>query len=276
MSILVSINIPTYNSARTLDETLYSIVSQTHKDIELIIIDSHSTDATLNIAKEYNAKILQADSLAIARKAGVEASNGKYIFLVDSDQTLDQDTVEKCVAVCENEGFDAVTLFEQSKITKNTLAERVIAYDKWLFHSLHDDDPIHGTAIPRFFKAEYMKKVDFLKNPPITFEHSMIHNEIVRMGAKVKFIESHIYHFETPTFRDVFKKFKRYGYFYLPALKKDVNLVLHHSLPRRAYFTKKAFKNPFLLMGLFYLYFVKGIATISGIICYSIDKVLKK
>ncbi|MFH1642549.1 MAG: hypothetical protein ABIC04_06660, partial [Nanoarchaeota archaeon] len=79
-----------------------------------------------------------------------------------------------------------------------------------------------------------------------------------------------------PTFRDVFKKFKRYGYFYMPALKKDANLVLHHSLPRRAYFTKKAFKHPLLLMGLFYLYFVKGVATVSGIIIYSIHKILRK
>lgn len=276
MSVLVSINIPTYNSGKTLDETLYSIVSQTYKDIEVVIIDSSSTDSTIAIAKEYNAKILQADSLAFARKVGVEASNGKYIFLVDSDQSLDPDTVERCVSVCENEGFDAVTLFEESKVTKNTFAEKVIAYDKWLFHSLHDDDPIHGTAIPRFFKAEHMKKIDFLNNPPITFEHSMIHNEIVKMGAKVKFIDSHIYHYETPTFRAVFKKFKRYGYYYMPALKKDANLVLHHSLPRRSYFTAKAFKKPFLLMSLFYLYFVKGIATVSGVICYLVDRVLRE
>jgi len=276
MAVLVSINIPTYNSGKTLDETLYSIVSQTHKEIEVIIIDSNSTDSTIVIAKEYNARILSADSLALARKVGVEASKGEYIFLVDSDQTLDPDTVERCVDSCEKEGFDAVTLFEQSKITKNTFAERVIAYDKWLFHSLHDDDPIHGTAIPRFFKADYMRRVDFLNNPPITFEHSMIHNEVVRMGAKVKFIDSHIYHYETPTFRDVFRKFKRYGYYYIQALKKDSKLVFHHSLPRRAYFTPRAFKKPFLLMGLFYLYFIKGVATVTGIICFLIDRSFKK
>ncbi|MDD5005793.1 MAG: glycosyltransferase family 2 protein [Candidatus Omnitrophica bacterium] len=276
MSERVSINIPTYNSGKTLEETLVSIANQTYKNIEVIIIDSFSKDRTIEIAKKYGANIFTADSLALARKVGVENSSGKYIFLVDSDQTLDNDTVERCVAVCEERGFDVVTLFEKSRITKNTLAERIIAYDKWLFHSLHDDDPIHGTAIPRFFKAEYMKRIDFLNNPPITFEHSMIHNEIVKMGAKVKFIDSHIYHYETPTFRDVFKKFKRYGYYYVPALKKDANLVFHHSLPRRAYFSPKAFKNPLLLMGLFYLYFVKGIATFAGILSYFKDKIIRK
>ena len=276
MSVLVSINIPTFNSAKTLEETLSSIVNQRYKDIEIIIIDSFSKDQTLEIARRYNCKIFSADSLAKAREVGVEKSSGKYIFLVDSDQILDDDTVQRCVNACEKEGFDAVTLFERSKMTKNTFAEKVIGYDKWLFHSLQDDDPIHGTAIPRFFRTEHMKKIDFLNNPPITFEHSMIHNQIVKMGAKVKFVNSHIYHYETPTFMDVFRKFKRYGYYYMPALKKDASLVLHHSLPRRSYFTLRAFKNPLLLIGLFYLYFVKGFATVVGIIKYLKDKILKR
>lgn len=276
MSALVSVNIPTYNSAKTLEETLSSIARQTYAPIEIIVIDSYSEDATVEIAKKFDAKIFTADSLALARKIGVENSAGTYIFLVDSDQALERDTVERCVRACEEEGSDAVTLFEVSRITKNTFAEKVIAYDKWLFHSLQDDDPIHGTAIPRFFKTEFMKRVDFLNNPPITFEHTMIHNEIVKMGARVKFVDSHIYHYETLTFRDVFKKFKRYGYYYMPALQKDANLVMHHSLPRRVYFTLKAWKNPVLLLGLFYLYFVKGFATLAGIISYLNDKRLKK
>lgn len=276
MGALVSVNIPTYNSQKTLEETLSSVRSQTYKDIEIIVIDSYSKDRTIAIAKQYNSKIFTADSLALARKVGVENSVGKYIFLVDSDQVLENDAIDQCVKACEEEGYDAVTLFEQSKITKNTFAERVIAYDKWLFHSLGDDDPIHGTAIPRFFKAAFMKKVDFLNNPPITFEHSMIHNEIVKMGARVKFIDAHIYHYETPTFRDVFSKFKRYGYYYVPALKKDANLVLHHSMPRRAYFTPRAFKHPLLLLGLFYIYFVKGVATFAGILLYLKDRIFKR
>jgi glycosyltransferase involved in cell wall biosynthesis len=274
--VLVSINIPTYNSGKTLGETLNSIASQTYKNIEIIIIDSSSRDNTVEIAKNFTDKVFNADSLALARKLGVEESSGKYIFLVDSDQVLENNCIAECVKACENENFDAVTLFEESKLIKNTFAEKVIAYDKWLVSSRQDDHPIYGTAIPRFYRTEHMRKINFMENPPITFEHSMIHNEIVKMGARVKFIESHIYHYETPTFRDVFKKFKRYGYYYVPALKKDANLVLHHSLPRRTYFTLRAFKKPILLLGLFYLYFVKGVAAGAGILSYCFDKILKK
>lgn len=78
---LVSINIPTYNSEKTLDQCLSSVKNQTYKKIEIIIIDSYSTDRTIEIAKKFSAEILTAESLATARKTGVEGSKGKYILL---------------------------------------------------------------------------------------------------------------------------------------------------------------------------------------------------
>lgn len=275
MDPLVSINIPTYNSARTLTECLESVKNQTYSNTEVVIIDSYSKDNTQEIAKEYGAKILTAQSLAKARKIGVEKSKGKYIFLLDSDQILEKNTIEECVKTCEKEGYDGVTLFERSIIQKNTFVERVIAYDKWLFHSAHDDHPIYGDAIPRFFKTRYLAKINFLNNPPITFEHSIIHQQIVEMGAKIKFIDTCISHYETPTFMAVAKKFYRYGYHYIPALKKNKKLVMIHSLPRRTYFSFKALKKPNLFLGLFMLYIIKGFATLAGIITYLKDEIVK-
>lgn len=272
MPPLVSVNIATFNSEKTLRDCLDSVKSQAYKDIEIIIMDSYSKDNTLEIAKSYGAKIVFAPTLATARKAGSDVSSGEYIFMVDSDQILDKDVVARCVKACEEEGFDGVTCFEKSLVLKGTFVEKVIAYDKEIFHSLHDDDPIKGTAIPRFFRASFFKRVDFLNNPPITFEHSIIHNEIVKMGAKIKFIDAYIYHHETPTVKDVFKKFRRYGFYYLPALKNNKALVLGHSLPRRTYFHPHAFGHPLLLVGLFFIYGVKGIATFVGILTYIFNK----
>jgi len=265
---LVSANIATYNSEKTLAECLDSIRNQTYKNIEIIIMDSYSKDKTLDIAKEYGAKIVSASNLAMARRAGAETSGGEYIFLLDSDQILDKNVIEECVTTCEDEGYDGVTLFEKSLITKNTFVERVIAYDKEIFHSLHDDDPIKGTATPRFFRSSYYKMVDFEKNPPITFEHTIIHNEIVKMGAKIKFIDAYIWHHETATIRDVARKFYRYGYYYIPAFKFNSEIAMRHSMPRRTYFRRVAYKNPKLFIGLFYIYFVKAISAVIGAYAY--------
>ena len=192
MDVLVSINIATYNSAKTLGECLESVKRQTYRNIEIIIMDSYSKDATLKIAESFRAKIVFAPTLATARKAGADASRGKYIMILDSDQIMEPDVIERCVCACEGEGYDGATLFEKSLITKNTFVERVIAYDKDIFHSLHDDDPIKGTAIPRFFRASLFKQIEFEKNPPITFEHTVIHHQIVAMGGKIKFVDAYI------------------------------------------------------------------------------------
>lgn len=276
MPALVSINIATFNSEKTFVKCLDSVKGQTYKDIEIIVMDSYSKDKTVEIAKQAGAKIVFAPTLACARQAGADASSGDYIFILDSDQIIEPDVIERCVRACEEEGFDGVTLFEKSLITKNTFVEKVIAYDKEIFHSLHDDDPVKGTAIPRFFRSSFFKRVEFDKNPPITFEHTIIHRKIVQMGAKIKFIEAFIWHHETTTIREVARKFFRYGYYYIPAFKFDKELAIHHSLPRRTYFHYKAFRNPILFAGLFYVYSVKAASAALGALTYLLDLKCRK
>lgn len=266
MSPLVSVIIPTYNSERTLRECLSALTSQHYPNIEIIITDSFSKDRTKEIARNFTDIIIDAESLALARKKGVELAKGKYILFLDSDQIINPDTIELSVKACDEAGFDGVTHFERSKIYKNTLVERLINYDKWIFHSEEDDDPIYGTAEPRFFRADLVKKIDFLDNPPITFELAIINLKMNKMGAKIKFVNAYIYHYETFTFAQVARKFFRYGFYYIPALKRFPNLVIHHSAPRRTYFTLRALKQPFLFLGLFVLYGIKGLATFCGII----------
>ena len=268
MDPLASINIATYNSAKTLGKCLESVKKQTYKNIEIIIMDSYSKDATLKIAESLQVKVVFAPTLATARKAGADASRGKYIMILDSDQIMESDVIERCVCACEEEGYDGATLFEKSLITKNTFVERVIAYDKDIFHSLHDDDPIKGTAIPRFFRASLFKRIEFEKNPPITFEHTVIHHQIVAMGGKIKFVDAYIWHHETATAREVARKFFRYGYYYIPAFKFNKELTMHHSLPRRTYFHYRALRNPLLFIGLFYLYAVKAVSAGCGALAY--------
>lgn len=266
---LVSVNIPTYNSGRTLDKCLKSIVNQTYRNIEIIVIDSYSRDRTLEIAKRYGAKIYfgRSTDLAQRRGIGVKKSLGKYILLLDSDQVLEPDVITKCVEECEKKRYDMITLFERSIIKKATLIERIIAYDKWLFHSQRDDDPIYGAAIPRFFRAEVLKKVSWPRGL-ITFDHSVIHYEAIKTGAKAGFMDVYIYHHEPSSLTQVIRKFYYYGFYYVPALRRNKKLVISHSLPRRVYFSKKAFKDPRLYIGLFLLYIVKGLAALAGVLAY--------
>lgn len=270
---LVSINIPTYNSEKTLKECLQSIINQSYPNIEILLIDSYSADKTLEIAKAFGVKVYYADTLSEARQLGVQKSLGKYVLFVDSDQILTCDAINKCVEKCEVEGVDAVTLFECSITDKNTFTEKVIAYDKWLFHSQHDDHPIFGSAIPRFFRTEVLQKIKWPQGLGVQ-EHNMIYFEFVRTGAKVIFIDVIIYHREPYSLAHYTRKFYRYGSQYVLALKQNKTLAVAHSMPRRVYFSKKALTKPHLFPGLFLLYYVKASAALMGALssCFPVKK----
>jgi glycosyltransferase involved in cell wall biosynthesis len=233
-----------------LQKCLKSLYLQTYKHIE-IILESEG-------------------SIVEARQRGIRKAKGEYICLVDADQVLPCCIIKKCVKLCEN-GWDGVTWTERG-LENSTFCEKVIDYDKMLFHSAHDDDPIKGAAEPRFFKAEFVKRLDFSKLPPITFELTFINKQINDMGAKIAFSDEIVYHHEPRTFRELFRKFFRYGYYYIPSLKFDRETVLSHSKPRRVYFDLRALNRPVLYVGLWWHYFVKAIASSLGAIYYLLHK----
>jgi len=260
---LVSVNIPTRNSGNTLESCLSSIADQGYPNIETLVVDSESQDQTLSIAKRFNASIYSADSLSEARSEGIRKSRGDYIFLVDSDQFLSNNLIEKCVDLCESKQFGAITLFERSVLTKHTLAERVMAYDKELIHESRDDHAYYGAAIPRFFKSEILKKVELLPGL-LTFDHNMLYVAALTGGIRVGFLEAYIYHHEPSSWSDIVRKFVRYGYYYHSAFRTNSKLVVYHSMPRRVYFSRRATRDPKLFAGLFMLYSLKALASMCG------------
>lgn len=123
----VSVVIPIYNVEEYLEEALESVVNQTLKDIEIILINDGSTDKSLEIAEKYKSKderirlINQENSgLSIARNIGIENSNGKYLYFLDSDDYLELETLKKCFSICEKNDldliyFDAVPFLDKIK-----------------------------------------------------------------------------------------------------------------------------------------------------------------
>jgi glycosyltransferase involved in cell wall biosynthesis len=89
----VSVVIPAYNAGRYIEDTLNSVLSQTFKDRDIIIIDDGSTDNTLTLVQKYkelhpNAiKLIQQNNSgpAAARNAGIKSTTSKYISFLDSD-----------------------------------------------------------------------------------------------------------------------------------------------------------------------------------------------
>jgi glycosyltransferase involved in cell wall biosynthesis len=87
-----SIIIPTFNSAKTLDRTLHSIVNQIFKDYEVLIVDGLSTDETLQIGARYSGtdsriRVISGKDSGIydAMNKGIDAARGEWLFFIGSD-----------------------------------------------------------------------------------------------------------------------------------------------------------------------------------------------
>jgi len=107
---LVSVNITTHNRAQLLPRCIDSILSQSYKNIEIIIVDDCSSDNTTEIVKEYQRKDERIKYLrhetnkrnAHARNTGLKNCRGYYVaFMDDDDEWIDSDKLKKQVEIFE-------------------------------------------------------------------------------------------------------------------------------------------------------------------------------
>ncbi|MEQ8718839.1 MAG: glycosyltransferase family A protein [Acidimicrobiales bacterium] len=104
---LVSCLIPAYNAARFITETLDSIVAQTHRPIEIVVVDDGSTDATADVVRHHDAEITLVEAehagLIPARDAAIEAATGDWIAFCDADDLWVPDKLRRQLAVFESD-----------------------------------------------------------------------------------------------------------------------------------------------------------------------------
>jgi glycosyltransferase involved in cell wall biosynthesis len=101
---LVSIITVVFNGERYLEETIKSVINQTYKNIEYIIIDGGSTDNTLNIIKKYEDKIdywisEKDKGIYDAINKGIKLSRGELIGIINADDYYEIDVLEKVVSI---------------------------------------------------------------------------------------------------------------------------------------------------------------------------------
>jgi len=119
----VSICISTYNRKDYLRETLNSVLAQTYKDYEIIVVDDGSTDGTEDMIKKLGVPVTyhwqQNKGDAAARNKLTKLAQGKYISFIDSDDLLLPDAIERMVRVMEAETEDVVVYGPYFRIDEN-------------------------------------------------------------------------------------------------------------------------------------------------------------
>lgn len=146
----LSIIVPCYNVEEYLEKCLESILGQTYRDFQLILVNDGSTDASLEICKKYQEKderieIINKENggLVNARKSGVQAASGEYIGWVDSDDWIEPTYFEELIKAQEETGADVVAaghfhdIGESSAVIKNGIACGVYSKEEILSKVLY-------------------------------------------------------------------------------------------------------------------------------------------
>jgi glycosyltransferase involved in cell wall biosynthesis len=205
---LVSILIPTYNSAKTIKECLDSTKTQTYINLETIVIDNHSSDETRLIAEKYCSQIFVAGSERSAQmNYGVSHSHGKYILRVDSDMILDKTLVKDCLDLCQ-EGVQAVVIpvLPHPNGPKNFWVSCRMLEQRMIM-----DDLVN--VAPRFIDRTVFLSVGGYDEKIVAFEDYDLHNRLLKSSCSVVCLQkSALWHLGEPSsLSDIVIRMMKYG-----------------------------------------------------------------
>ena len=170
----ISIIVPVYNSSKTIERCLNSLVNQTIKDIEIIIVNDGSTDNTETIIKEYekNYKDIikyyfkENEGVAKARNFGIEKAKSDYILFVDADDYIDIHLIEYLKPYIDK-NIDLIKFKLQRVNDKNEIIEKVdgpvfdIVTGQEAFNKLYCTDVLLDSPCVYLIKREMFIKNNF-------------------------------------------------------------------------------------------------------------------
>jgi len=130
----VSVIIPTYNDAATLDRAVESCLSQSMRDLEVIVVDDASTDSTHAVAEalaERDSRVRlvsheQNRQALEARRTGLESARGSYVLFLDADDWLDPQVCERALVVQRDTTADIVNFSIVPEYTGASPAPEVV------------------------------------------------------------------------------------------------------------------------------------------------------
>lgn len=174
LKYLISVIIPVYNVEDYLCECVDSAINQTYKNLEIILVDDGSTDSSGKICDDYAEKderisVIHQENggLSAARNAGLDKASGEYIYFLDSDDYIAEDTFEILIPIAQKDNsdivfFDAVSFADTPDFT---VKQNYIRKHKYLtdsgyntFCALTQKKEYHSAVYLMLFKLDFIIK----------------------------------------------------------------------------------------------------------------------
>lgn len=206
----VSIVVPIYNSEKYLKRCINSILNQTYKNIEILLIDDGSDDNSGKICDRYSKRYrkikvfhIQNSGVSNARNLGIQNSTGEYIQFVDSDDYIKSDMTEKLIKNALKYDSDMVMCSYKLISKYRTKIERVDKNNTYynqneflykLLEAQHYD--YFNSPFNKLYKAELIKGNKILFDAKISLGEDLIFNlNIIRFGKRFSTVKESLYYY---------------------------------------------------------------------------------
>lgn len=233
---LISIIVTIYNVEKYLDECIQSVINQTYKNLEIILIDDGSTDRCDEICKIYSEKdnriklIKQTNQgVSVARNKGIKASTGKYIMFVDGDDWIDLDCCEIAIQYMENKDCDIVMWSYIREFKHASLPKKI--FDSDIFFNEVECEKLHrrlfglvneelnnpesadslAPVCMKLYKSELIHKneIEFYDIDRIgTYEDGLFNIHVFNYVKNVVFLNKCLYHYRKTNEISITTKYK--------------------------------------------------------------------
>ena len=210
MNKKISIIVPVFNVSKYLEQCMESIVGQSYKNLEIILVDDGSTDDSGVMCDDYadkDERIIvihkKNGGLSDARNAGLQVATGEYIGFVDSDDWIESDMYERMYSLCEEYGLDMVAAryCEEAEgdcqVNEWTYSERFeVVTGKRLneiFAMGHEDYVISTSVWDRLYRKELLQDIYF----PVgkKYEDICFSTKVFLRVKKAGYLDVPMYHY---------------------------------------------------------------------------------
>lgn len=169
---LVSVIVPIYNVEKYLSKCIDSIINQTYENIEILLVDDGSPDNCGKICDEYSKKDSRIKvihkkngGLSDARNCGIDNSTGKYLFFLDSDDYIKNDTIEYLINLIIRDKSDIAiskiqvvykNIIEENASSKSEVLDSLTVLNRMLY-----SDSYYISSCGKLFNKNLFKEIRF-------------------------------------------------------------------------------------------------------------------
>lgn len=207
--IKVSVIVPAFNSKNTIKKCIQSIISQTYRNFEIIVIDDGSTDGTLDRLKNFShdkriSMIRQKNFGAnVARGNGLKLATGEYCMFIDSDDWIEPNTLKTLIDYIKKYNVDVIkfnAIIEPSAIrypaySMNFVKKCKLLKKDELMYILTSTSYLHELAFNIYRTSYLVDNIELFELPYSYCEDYYVNLNVIPKVARYLFIPEYFYHY---------------------------------------------------------------------------------